>query len=130
MAVRIRKDGRIFCAAHSEPEQDDTYIHDGIHYMLSVEFGVLVTQPMPLHVESGGEWWWRDSVPAGIEIDDWRFAEHQARDEFVAASVAVWREIDRLTASPGGYPGLPQGVPLRQRERAAWEKYRDLIGDE
>jgi len=28
-----------------------------------------------------------------------------ARDDFLAASVAVWREIDRLDAEPGGYPG-------------------------
>lgn len=47
-----------------------------------------------------------------------------AEREFLDASIAVWREIDRLSAQPGGYPGLPPETDLRQRERAAWEAYR------
>lgn len=35
MALRIRENGNILCAAMSKPEEGDTYIHDGIHYMLS-----------------------------------------------------------------------------------------------
>ena len=50
-----------------------------------------------------------------------------ARDEFLAASVAVWREIDRLDAAPEGYHPVRMSVELRKTERAAWEKYRDLL---
>jgi hypothetical protein len=46
------------------------------------------------------------------------------KQTFVDASVAVWREIDRLSALPNGYHGLPQSTDLRKRELAAWEQYR------
>jgi len=36
MALRIRKNGDILCAAHTEPKQGDTYINDDIHYYLAV----------------------------------------------------------------------------------------------
>ena len=50
-----------------------------------------------------------------------------ARDVFLAASIAVWREIDRLDAEPEGYHPVRMSVELRKTERAAWEKYRDLL---
>ena len=50
-----------------------------------------------------------------------------ARDDFLAASVAVWREIDRLDAEPEGYHPVRMSVDLRKAERAAWERYRDLL---
>ena len=53
-----------------------------------------------------------------------------ARDEFLAASVAVWREIDRLDAAPEGYHPVRMSVELRKTERAAWERYRDLLPPE
>lgn len=55
MAVQIRKDGRIFCAAHSEVEDGDCYLDDGIHYLLAVEGKVLVTdENHSIHWQ-----WWR-----------------------------------------------------------------------
>jgi len=36
MAIRWRKDGRLICAAMSDPEEGDTYIDDRLHYQLSV----------------------------------------------------------------------------------------------
>lgn len=36
MALRIRSNGDIVCAAMTEPQEGDTYLHDGIHYYLSV----------------------------------------------------------------------------------------------
>jgi hypothetical protein len=53
-----------------------------------------------------------------------------ARDEFLAASIAVWREIDRLDAGPYGYHPVHMSVELRMAERAAWERYRDLLDAE
>ncbi len=47
--------------------------------------------------------------------------------EFLAASEEVWREIDRLDAEPSGYHPARMSVELRQRERAAWNRYRDLL---
>lgn len=45
--------------------------------------------------------------------------------DFLDASVAVWEEIDRLGALPGGYRGLPQSDELRIREAAAWEALKE-----
>lgn len=68
MAVRIRKDGRILCAAMHPAEEGDTYIHDGLHYRLSVEEKVLVTEAHERH-KAHGQWWWAGSVPEGVEIE-------------------------------------------------------------
>lgn len=35
MALRVRKDGKILCAAKSHPEVDDIYIDDAVHGWLS-----------------------------------------------------------------------------------------------
>lgn len=42
MALRIRENGQILCAAHTDPLPGDTYLHDGIHYFLSVLTGAIV----------------------------------------------------------------------------------------
>lgn len=76
MAVRIRTDGRILCAAMHPAELGDTYIDDGIHYRLSVDHAVIVTDKFHLRkdpngsgeLDGHGEWWWRDQVPEGVEI--------------------------------------------------------------
>ena len=69
MALRIRSNGLILCAALHDEMPGDTYIDDGVHYVLSVESKVLVTEPMPMHALRG-QWWWRGNVPNGIEIDE------------------------------------------------------------
>ena len=71
MALRIRADGSVLCAAHHPEMPGDTYIDDGLHYTLSVMHGVLVTLPMPEHVEPGprmGQWWWRGNAPLDVEV--------------------------------------------------------------
>ena len=67
MAVRIRKNGRILCAAMHPEEPGDTYIDDTLHQILSVDAKVLVTDDK--HINGHGEWWWRGNVPEGVEID-------------------------------------------------------------
>lgn len=37
MALRIRKDGRVLCAAIHPEEPGDAYLDDGVHYFLSAE---------------------------------------------------------------------------------------------
>lgn len=48
-------------------EPGDTYLHDGVHYTLSVEHRLLVTEPMHEGGLGGhakhGLWWWRNEVP-------------------------------------------------------------------
>jgi len=58
MAVRIREDGTIICAAVTEPEPGDTYLDDGICERLSA------CRPNSLHVlvayavdENGADLW-------------------------------------------------------------------------
>lgn len=74
MAVRIRENGQVLCAAMHPEQPGDTYIHDGLHYRLSADLGALVTESM--YCDGGrrghayhGEWWWRDRLPADIELD-------------------------------------------------------------
>jgi hypothetical protein len=76
VAVRIRRGGRILCAARYPAEDGDTYLDDGLHYRLATELHALVTEPMELSEGEGlgghavhGEWWWRDAVPEEAVID-------------------------------------------------------------
>jgi hypothetical protein len=100
MAVRIRENGQILCAAMHPEEPGDTYIHDVLHYRLSADLGVLVTEPM--YCDGGrcghayhGEWWWRDRVPADIEL-----ASHYVKRRGLAQFIAFGAK--RKTASAGG----------------------------
>lgn len=77
IAIRIREDGRIFCAAMSGPLPGDRYVDDRGHYLLSVELGILVTEPMTADPENPGrgghsahgEWFWFDQVPLDAVIE-------------------------------------------------------------
>lgn len=69
MAVRIRKDGKIVCAALNQEEQGDCYIDDGAHYYLSVEEKILVTTPNDYHMKNGGQWWWKGQEPKDLQMD-------------------------------------------------------------
>lgn len=55
MAVRWRADGRLLCAAKSEPKEGDTYIDDRLHYYLSVQARVLVAD---VDHEINRLWYW------------------------------------------------------------------------
>jgi hypothetical protein len=78
MALRVRKDGRILCAASHSAQSGDIYIDDGEHYRLSVELGLFVTEPIepdPANPGRGGhlahgEWWVRGSVPNDAVIEE------------------------------------------------------------
>lgn len=75
MAIRIRKDGRILCAAMHPAEPGDVYLDDQTHYVLSTETGIVVTEAMFDPAGRGGhaahgEWWWRDAVPDDVAIED------------------------------------------------------------
>lgn len=72
MAIRVRKDGIMLCAAHSVAEEGDTYIDDALHYAMSVEHGVIVALPMPDHLNNP-QWWWSGDAP--VEADFWRARE-------------------------------------------------------
>lgn len=73
MALRIRKDGRVLCAALNKAEEGDHYIDDWLHYELSVERKVLVTTPNKYHMKNGGEWWWKGHEPEGVKMDDFYY---------------------------------------------------------
>lgn len=51
-----------------------------------------------------------------------------AERDFLEASIAVWREIDRLMLL-GPYPGIHMGSDLRIMEKAAWERYRAFLDE-
>lgn len=68
MAVRMRVTGEIVCAAMYPEMPGDVYIDDGLHYQLSVEKGILVSEPMARHRFSG-LWWWWNAVPVGVAPD-------------------------------------------------------------
>jgi len=68
MAVRIRIDNRVLCAAMHAAEPGDIYIDDYLHYYLSVVIRILVTEDHEKHSQHG-EWWWKGMIPEGVEID-------------------------------------------------------------
>lgn len=81
MALRVREDGRIVCAAMHPPEPGDTYLNDGISYRLTVETRAIVTEPMKSAEGRGGhgahgEWWWRHEVPDDVVIEHRPYHEH------------------------------------------------------
>ena len=83
MALRIRHDGRILCAAKHPAEPGDTYLHDGISYQLTVELGAIVTEPMFSNEGRGGhakhgEWWWSNEVLPDVVLEALR-GEEQTR---------------------------------------------------
>jgi len=60
MALRIRIDGKILCAALHKKEIGDTYIPDSLSEIMSGATGekpVIVTDNEPKH-STHGEWWW------------------------------------------------------------------------
>lgn len=67
MAIRVREDGRMFCAALSEPMDGDTYIDDALHYDMAVTHGVIVALPMPEHIKNC-EWWWVSAAPSNANF--------------------------------------------------------------
>lgn len=67
MAIRVRSDGTMLCAALSDPMPGDTYIDDSLHYEMSVIYRVIVSEPIGKHLLSG-RWWWRGAVPEGVKI--------------------------------------------------------------
>ncbi|KKM13696.1 hypothetical protein LCGC14_1713570 [marine sediment metagenome] len=71
MALRIRKDGRILCAAAHPAEPGDTYIDDALHYEMSVIHKVIVTEPFEYH-QRHGQWWWAGDIPEDVQIEDRR----------------------------------------------------------
>lgn len=75
MAVRIRKDGRVFCAAINKEEPGDCYLDDGVLYYLSVEMKVLVTTENDIHMATGGEWWWKGQEPKDVVIDKFYYSK-------------------------------------------------------
>ena len=52
----------------------------------------------------------------------------EAERNFLDASIAVWREIDRLMAI-GPYPGIPMAADLRISEKLAWERYKPFLDE-
>ena len=68
MAVRIRVDGQIVCAAMHKAEVGDTYLDDTVHYYLSCERKLLVSERAEDHVKTG-LWWWQGAIPEGVLID-------------------------------------------------------------
>lgn len=67
MALRIRTDGRVFCAAHRPEEPGDIYVDDAMHYHLSCVAKVLVSEEIGRHLINP-QWWWRHDIPDGVEM--------------------------------------------------------------
>lgn len=81
MAIRVRKDGTMWCAALTEEHTGDTYIDDGLHYEMSIENGVIVALPMPEHKENP-QWWWTSSAPseADFTMSEIAYGRRAAKD--------------------------------------------------
>lgn len=63
MALRVRKNGKILCAAIHKEEEGDTYIPDNISEILTGCTGedpILLTDDEPNH-STHGQWWFAGS---------------------------------------------------------------------
>lgn len=69
MSLRVRKDGRVLCAAIHDEAEGDTYIPDGLSYQMTTEYKVLVSEPIEKHRISG-QWFWANNVPEGVELSE------------------------------------------------------------
>ena len=56
MSLRYRVTGELLCAAKHPPMPNDTYIDDGLHYMLSVIQRVVIPES---DEDVTGRWHWR-----------------------------------------------------------------------
>jgi len=71
MALRIRKDGQILCAAMHKKQEGDTYIPDSLSEIMSGATGetpILVTEADERH-KKHGEWWWVGNIPKDRRIE-------------------------------------------------------------
>ena len=69
----------------------------------------------------------RETIEGGAAGEPWDPTRAEALVDFIDASMAVWREIDRLELRAEGYRPTDLGIELRNRERVAWRRLRDLI---
>ena len=101
MALRIRSDGRILCAALHNREDGDTYIDDNLHYEMSVVHKVIVTEPMPEHTLRG-EWWWTNQVPREVIVDDFYkgWKTHFVKLEMDDLPIALIAELSGKNLAP------------------------------
>lgn len=88
MSIRVRKDGTMWCSAHTEEQEGDTYIDDNLHYEMSVEHAVLVALPMPEHL-GHPQWWWTSSAPNDC---DFQSVERVAAERVDGINYVAWRE--------------------------------------
>lgn len=112
MAVRVRSNGRILCAATHPAKRGDTYLNDGLHYKLSVELRVLVTEPMYLAGGRGGhqahgEWWWSDRVPDDVEIDAFYLGDSGGPDRRSRGPVRAIRASNIHESIPEPFVSTP-----------------------
>ena len=67
MSLRWRKNGELVCGAKSLERDDDTYIDDRLHYMLSIILKVIVPDP---NEKDNGLWHWIMDTEGTVEY--WR----------------------------------------------------------
>jgi hypothetical protein len=58
MALRVRKNGKILCAAKSKPEKDDIYIDDAVHGWLTRCYNYSIDILKSLGEDENGEEEW------------------------------------------------------------------------
>lgn len=63
MSIRWRKDGRLLCAAMTEPEEGDCYIDDRLHYQLSVISKAIIAD---VEHETNALWHWVHTDDGGF----------------------------------------------------------------
>lgn len=69
MSIRWRSNGELICAAISQPEEEDTYIDDRLHYQLSVISKAIIAD---VNHEVNGLWHWvhSETRKLGLRCED------------------------------------------------------------
>lgn len=74
MALRVRRNGSLICAALNPKKEGDVYIDDAVHSLLCRK-KLIVTYPEPSHTATGGVWWWKGEEPFKDRIDPFWYIE-------------------------------------------------------
>lgn len=95
MSIRWRLDGRLLCAAMTEPEPGDCYIDDRLHYELSVEARAIIADA---DHEQNALWHWTHGA-------------------FLRAKAEVSAPLDDRTAGYEGEAVVNKTKPTSSMER-------------
>ncbi len=89
MAIRLREDGTLVCAALRPEMPSDLYIDDNLHHFLTSAKLICTDERHKEHAE----WWWTHEIPEGVVVKKYYlespYMNRQNEDGFLHALDSV-----------------------------------------